>query len=104
MAVADLLDHLEIEHGALVEALRFEHAAFALEETAPFGQLGLDRLGGVLQPVAGGHVMGLRIDGDAFVPPHGLAGDRIERRQLVDLVAEQLDANRRLVVRRIAPR
>src|SRR5207302_1727867 len=34
-------------------------------------------------------------------PPQRLAGERIERRQLVDVVAEQLDAEPRLLVRRV---
>ena len=47
VAVADLLDHLEIEHRPLVQPLRLEQPAFVLEDAAPLGQLGLDGLGGV---------------------------------------------------------
>ena len=43
----------------------------------------------------------LRIDGQALVPLHHLAGDRIERRQPVDLVAEQLDPQPDVLVRRV---
>ena len=40
-----------------------------------------------------------RIDGDLVVPPDRLSSDRVERRQPVDLVAEQLDAEALLFVR-----
>ena len=62
VAVADLLDHLEVEHRPLVQALRLEHPPLVLEESAALGQLELDRLGGVLQPVAGGDEVRLRVD------------------------------------------
>ena len=101
VAVADLPDHLEIEHRALVQPLRLEHPSLVLEEVAALGQLGLDRLGGVLEPIAGGDEVRLRVDGDALVAAQRLAGDRIEGGQLVHLVAEQPDPHRRLVVGRV---
>ena len=39
MAVADLLHHLEIEHGALIEPLRFDLLALLFELRAPPRQL-----------------------------------------------------------------
>ena len=49
MAVADLLDHLEVEHRPLVQPLRLEQLAFAFEIAAPLVELGLDRFDGFLQ-------------------------------------------------------
>ena len=101
VAVADLLDHLEIEHRPLMQPLRFEDLAVALELAAAHFELLLDGDDGFLQPLAAGHEVRLRIHRRAIVALERLAGDRIERGQLVDLVAEQPDAQRQLFVRRI---
>src|SRR6478672_6704437 len=45
--------------------------------------------------------MRLRVDRDFVVPPDALAGEGIERDNLVDLVAEQLDTKRGILVRQI---
>ena len=63
-------------------------------------ELLLDRLHRQLGPVARGHEVRLRIDGDLVEPAKDLPGERIEPRELVDLVAEQPDAQRVLFVRR----
>ncbi len=101
MAVADLLDHLEIEHRPLVQSLRLEHLAAAFEIAAAHLELLLDGDDRVLQPFAAGHEVRLRIHRGALVAAQRLAGERIERRQLIDLVPEQADAKRELLVRRI---
>ena len=101
VAVADLANHLEIEHRALVQPLRFEQLPFALELRAPLDQLRLDGLDRLLQPRARRDEVRLRIHRHAIVAAERLAGQRIERHQLVDLVAEEPDAQRRFLVRRI---
>ena len=101
MAVADLLHHLEIEHRALVQALGLEELAFGLELTPPLGQLGANRLDGFLETIAAGHEVRLGIHRHAVVATERLAGERVEGHQLVDLVAEQPDAQRHLFVGRI---
>ena len=101
MAVADLADHLEVEHRALVQPLGLEHLAVALELGAALLELDLDGADRFLEPLAAGDEVRLRIHRRAIVPAQRLAGQRIERRQLVDLVAEQADAERELLVRRI---
>ncbi len=101
VAVADFTDHLEVEHGALVQPLRFEQLAFLLQLRAALGQLGLDRLDRVAQARARRHEVRLGVDGNAVVAAQRLAGERVEGHQLVDVVAEQADAQRRLLVRRI---
>ena len=52
-----------------------------------------------LRAVARRHEVRLRIDGNLVEPAEHLAGERIEPRELVDLVAEQSDAQRVLFVR-----
>ena len=46
VAVADLPDHLEVEHRPLVQPLGLEELALVLEERAALFELGLDRLDG----------------------------------------------------------
>ena len=43
VAVADLFHHFEIEHGALVQALRFDQLALGFQLRPPRFQFGLDR-------------------------------------------------------------
>jgi len=101
VAVADLAHHLEIEHGPLMQALRFEQLAFRFELRAVPRELRLDGLDGLLGAVASGDEVRFRIDGDLVVPPDRLPSDRVECRQPVDLVAEQLDADGGVLVRRL---
>src|SRR5437016_6175323 len=91
VAIADLADHLEIEHRPLMQPLRFEQPALRLEDAAAPGELLLDRLDRAARALARRDEVRLRIHRDLVVLPEGLAGQRIERRELVDLVAEQLD-------------
>ena len=46
VAVADGLDHLEVETGALVDALRLDEAAFAVRAGLPLAELGEDGVDG----------------------------------------------------------
>ena len=101
VAVADLLHHLEIEHRALVQALRLEELALGLELAAVPRELGLDRLDRLLGAIARRDEVRLRVDRDLVVLAQGLAGQRIEGRQRVDFVAEELDAERQVLVRRV---
>ena len=101
VAVADLADHLEVEHRPLVQALGLEQPPFLLEVAATFGQLFLDRLDRLLGPLARRHEVRLRIDGGLVVPVKRLAGQRVEGGQRVHVVAEQLDAQSSLFVRRV---
>ena len=101
VAVADLLHHREIEHRPLVQALGLEQPSLALEEGAPLDQFRLDRLDGDLGAVARRHEVALRVDRHLVVAAQRAAGQRVDGRELVDLVAEQLDADRALLVGRI---
>ncbi len=100
VAIADLPDHLEVEHRSLVQPLRLEQLALGFELPAIPLELLLDRLAGQLRPVTRRHEMRFRIDGNLVEPLDHLAGERIEPRELVHLVAEQPDAQRVLLVRR----
>ncbi len=99
VAVADLLDHLDIEHGALVEPLGLEELAFSFELRPVPGELLADGVDGEPRAIAGGDEVGLRKHRHLVVTAQHLASERIDRHQLVDLVTEQLDAQRRVLVR-----
>ncbi len=101
VAVADLPDHLEIEHRPLMKALRLQHAAGPFEFRHPLLQLRLDALDGLHGALARRHEVRLREDGDPFVPAHVLAGQRIEGQDLVDFVTKQADAQADVFVGRI---
>jgi hypothetical protein len=78
MAVADLVHHLEIEHRPLMQALRFEEFAFALQLRPIPRQFFFDRFDGAAGPIARRHEVGLGIDSNLVVAADGLSGQRVE--------------------------
>ena len=99
VAVANLPDHLEVEHRPLVQALRFQHLATALEVPAPFFEFGLDGDDRLLQTLPAGDEVRLGKHGRAFMTPQRLPRERVERGEFVDLIPEQSDPQRELFVR-----
>ena len=89
---AGRLHHFEIEHGALLEPLRFEQAAGLDELVQPPFQLGLDAVDGLDQRRARRDIMRVGVDLDEFQFVGLAPGERIEFHDLLDLVAEQRDA------------
>ncbi len=100
VAIADLPDHLEIEHRALAEPLGLEQLALPLQRRAPRDQFRLDPVHRTPRVLARRDEVGSRKDRHPFAAADGAARQRIEREQFVDLVAEQTDPKRLLVVRR----
>ncbi len=74
---------------------------FLFQDARPLVQFRLDGLDGRAAPRLGRHEVRLRIDRQALVAREHLAGQRVERRQPVDLVAEQLDAQADVLVGRV---
>ena len=101
VAVADLLHHLEVVLRAHAQPLGLEQLALALEVGEPLLQLGLDAHDGLLHPLFAGDVVRGREHDELLERLHALARERIDDGDLLDLVAEQLDAHGRLVVRRV---
>ena len=99
VAVADLLDHLQVVLRAHAQPLRLEQLALALEERQPLLQLGLDADDGLAHPLVAGDVVGGREDDDLGQLVELLAGERVDDGEPLDRVAEHLDAQHRLVVR-----
>ena len=91
-AGAGRLHHLEVEGGALLQPLRFQQAALVVELVEPQLQLDLDRLDRLLQRRARRHIVRVGVDLDEFEVVLLVAGERIELVDVLDLVAEQVDA------------
>ena len=102
VAEAELLHHLEVVLGALPDPVRLEHLALRLEQLDLLGELVPD-LARTARSIVGFEVTycvagkiarcsSLRVD---------LAGERVEVRDLLDLVAEERDPVGRLHVRRL---
>ncbi len=100
IAEADLAHHLEVVFGTHPQSLGLEQLVLAREHLKPVAELGLDLDDGPLHVLARSHVVGARVDGDVVELAEDLAGQRIEPDDAVDLVAEQLDADRVLLVGR----
>src|SRR3954451_10709492 len=83
-----------------MDPLRLEQATFLLEIAAALDELGLDGLDRRLGPLARRDEVRFRIDRDLVVLAQRLAGQRIEGGERINLVAEQLDAQPLLFVRR----
>ena len=104
VAVADLLHHLEVVLRAHPQPLRLEQLALRLEPGEALLQLGLDAHDRPAHPLVAGDVVGGGEDHDLGELPELLAREGIDDRDPVDRVAEHLDAEHRLLVRRGGPR
>ena len=98
-AVPELAQHLEVERRALPQARGLEHPALRLELADPLLHLDLDVDDGLLELVGRRHEVGRRVDVRLLAFGQELAGERVELRDPLDLVAEELDADERLLRR-----
>ena len=78
VAIADLADHLQIEHGALIEALGFDDLAAFFQLLLPPFQLLLDAGKRLLARFGRHDVVGLGIDRQAQVGLADLAEQRVD--------------------------
>ena len=97
-AVADLQHHLQVEDGALLQALGLHQLVVLPQQVEAVLELHLDLLDGAEDGLPRGRVVGLGKDGVARDLAQHLAGEGIEQGEGLDLVVEQLDSYR-LVVR-----
>ena len=92
---ADLAQHLEVVGGAHAQPLRLEQLAVLLEPRQPLGELGLDALDRLLHALVVGDVVRRREQHERVELLDDLAGERVDRRDALDLVAEERDAHAR---------
>ena len=95
----DLAQHLEVVGGAHAEPLRFEQLAVLLELLQALDELGLDALDRFLQPLFVGDVVRRGEQRHRLQLFDDLARERVDRGDALDLVAEERDAQRLLLVR-----
>ncbi|CUO44949.1 Uncharacterised protein [Flavonifractor plautii] len=89
-AVTQLLHHLYVVHGTLLDALGLNKLVVGLEEGHPLLQLPVDLLDGGVHLLLGGDIVGGGPDGDGLQPPDDRTGDHVDLADTVDLVAEEL--------------
>jgi hypothetical protein len=92
VAIADLTDHFEIEHGALVEALSFHQLALPLQFLVPHAQFFFDALERLFARGRRHHVVGLWIDRKPHIRLPHLPKHGIDLAKTLDLVSPQLDS------------
>src|SRR5450432_714250 len=92
---AHLLHHLEIVRGALTDALLLQEAARFVEIVEAVSQFLANSLDRAVQLLAGGDVVGAREDRVAIERAKHFAAQRVDLADAVDLVAKELDADRR---------
>ena len=97
---ADLAHHLQVVAGAHAQPLGLQQLALLLQGGQALLQLGLDADQGPLHALRAGDVVRGREDAQLLVLGEDLAGDRVQRHQALDLVAEHLDADGVLLVDR----
>ena len=91
-AEAGLPHHLDVEIGALGDALGLQEHVLALEIFDALAQLLLDVVAGGIDLLLRDHIMGGRIDHDVLQLAVDPAGQLVDLADAVDLVAEPLDA------------
>ena len=101
VAVAELLQHLEVVLRSLPDSVRLQQLVLRLEELDLLLELVADLADGALDRVLRGHVLRGREDRQVLEASVDLARKRVEVRDLLDLVAEEGDAVGRLHVRRL---
>src|ERR1019366_4159814 len=90
LAVADLLQHLEVETGALLEPLCLDKLAHADQLVEPAAQFLLDRLDRRDDAPARRRVVAGRVDDEARDLLPDPAGERVEQGQRLEFVVEKL--------------
>ncbi len=101
VAEAELPEHLDVVLRALPDPVCLEHAALCLELRDLLLELVADLVDGAVDGRLGGDVLRRRPDREVVELREHLAGERVEVRDLLDLVAEHRDPVRRLDVRRL---
>ncbi len=92
-AVAQLLHHLDVVHGALLDALGLHQHVLGLEPGHPLLQLPVDLLDGLVHLFLGGDIVAGGEDGDVLQPPDRDPGDHVDLADAVDLVPKVLHSD-----------
>src|SRR5579863_4290002 len=101
VAVPDIANHFQIEHGALPNALRFNPLAFFLQLATPPTQLVFDTSQSVRAHLRRHHIVLLGVDRKPQKHLLHLAGQGIDLLERLDLVAPHAYTEREVVIGRI---
>ncbi|MBG9885172.1 hypothetical protein ABE10_00935, partial [Bacillus toyonensis] len=99
-AEAELLQHLEVERRAHAQTLRLEQLPLTFQLGQAFGELGLDRPDGALDHVRARDVVRGGEDRHGVESGDHLAGEGVQRVERLDLIPEELDPDRVLLIDR----
>ena len=97
---SDFLHHLQVEQGPLLKTLGLHPLPLGFQPGTPLFQLLPDGLNGLEQGGTGHDVVGLGVDGKALVREADFAAERVDLKQGLDFIPEQLDAVGLIVVSR----
>ncbi len=89
LAEAQLVEHFQVETGALFNALQLDQLVVLLKKFHTLAQFGLDRFDGAQRRTAGGYIMAGRIDRITRDFSQRAPGKRIEQRHAFDFIVEQ---------------
>ena len=89
-AVPNLLHHLNVVHGALLDALGLDELALRLKLGHSLLQFLIDLLDGGIHLLLGGDVVGGGPHGDVVQPPNHRPGQGVDFTDAVDLIPEEL--------------
>src|SRR5690625_2062221 len=98
-AEPDLTHHLDVVAGAHPQPLRLQQLALTFQFGEARGELLLDGGDRLRHPLRSGDIVGGREDPQRIDLLDDLTGERMQVVELLDLVAEELDADRQLLVR-----
>ena len=96
--VPHLLHHLDIEKGSLLQPLRLQKLVFGLQRQQPHPQFLPDPGNRPLHVVPGGHIVAPGIDGHSPDPFDFSPAQRIDQRDRLDRIPEELHADRPLLL------
>ncbi len=98
LAVPDFAEHLQVEAGALLQALRLDQLTVGHQLLEALGEFELDGLHRCEHLVARRHIVAAGVDRETQYLLLDAPGQWIEQLQRLDLVVEQLDPYRQLAV------
>ncbi len=98
-AVADVLQHLDVESSPGIESLGFQQFSAIAKPFEPFLQFFLNQFDSALDPFFGSDEVASRINEDLFLGCKYIAGQRMDNRNLLDVVSPKLDPIGKFFVR-----
>ena len=98
VAVAHLLQHLQVVGGALFQPLGLQQPPLQIEQIQPFAELGADLLDRPLQPLLRGHEVLGGIDVDGVHALQNLTAGGIHIANCLHLIAKQFDPHQPIFI------